>query len=191
MMDHNILKEEIVGANRYLKLQDLRVTISGLKRGLPISISTELNGRITEKLRTFDYPICSVAKVRVIFTNGLSKDLDPEECNYAMSRGMKLSDYIFSHYPSARDFEIEPTSYLGSRNQGVYTDGFDEDPYVRKTSTPISNAALDEKLDFLLQRVENLERLETVYAENIPKLTRDVNDIKDKLDWLYRRILGR
>ncbi len=148
MMDHNVLKDEITSANRYRRLQDLRLTIGGLKRKFPLSISSELEARVTEKLRTFDYPICSIASVRIIFSNGLSKDLEPDECQKAMARGMKLSDYIFSRYISARDFEIGSTEILGSRNFGVYSDEIGRDSDTSVSLTAMTSSELKEKVDF-------------------------------------------
>ena len=95
MMGHNVLKDKISAASRYRKLQDLKLAINSLKRKAPLSISSELEARVTEKLRTFDYPICSVAKIKIIFSNGLSKELEPDDCQKAMAKGMKLSDYFF------------------------------------------------------------------------------------------------
>ena len=188
MVDHNVLKDDIVSASRYIKLLDLRNTISGLKRKLPTSITLELEGRITEKLRTFDYPICSVSKIRVIFTNGLSKELEPDECVYAQSQGLKLSNYIFSHYVSAKDFEIESVNTIGSANMGYLTEEHEKKFNVEMSFTPMSNSDLRERVDFLMKRVENLERIETVFAENLPKMARDMNDLKDKVDKIYKVI---
>lgn len=191
MADHNVLKDEIVSASRYIKLLDLRSTISGLKRKLPISISMELEGRVTEKLRTFDYPICNASKIKVIFSNGLSKELDPEECVYAQTNGLKLSNYIFSHYVSAKDFEIEAANRIGSYNVGYLTEEADKKYDVNASFTPLSNSELSEKIGFLMKRVENLERIETVFAENLPKMARDMHDLKDKVDKIYKVIEKR
>ena len=120
MMDHNALRDEISSAKRYRKLQELKVSINSLARKVPLSISAELEGRLTEKFRAFDYPMCNVTDVKVIFSNGLSKVLDRDECHYAMSRGMKLSDYIFSRYVSARDFELDSAEFSGSTNFGIF-----------------------------------------------------------------------
>ena len=188
MMDHNVLKDEVSSSSRYRKLQDLKLTINGLRRKLPISITTELEARVTEKLRTFDYPICSVAKVKIIFSNGLSKDLDPDECMKAMAMGRKLSDYIFSRYVSARDFEIDSSEILGSRNFGVYSDSSEKEVGMVEL-TPLSNAELRERVDFLMKKVDNLEKIGAIYAENIPKIARDVNDLKKKLDEIHRKLL--
>ena len=96
MMEHNVLMDKISAARRYRKLQDLKLTIDGLKRKFPLRIATELEARATEKLRNFDYPICTVARIKIIFSDGLSKYLDQDGCQKTMVQGMKLSDYLFS-----------------------------------------------------------------------------------------------
>lgn len=189
MMDHNVLKDEISSANRYRKLQDLRMTIGGLRRKLPLSISSELEARVTEKLRTFDYPICSVANIRIVFSNGLSKEMEPDECQKAMARGMKLSDYIFSRYVSSKDFEIDSSDSIGSRNLGVFSDTVNKPNPDEVNFTPLSPEELRERLDFLAKKIDSLERLETIYAENIPKMARDVNDLTEKMDKILRKIM--
>ncbi len=188
MVDHNVLKEEISSSKRYRKLLDLKLTISGLRKKLPISISTELEGRIIEKIRTFDYPICSVATIKVIFTNGLSKALEPDECHYAMARGMKLSDYIFSHYASARDFQIESSELVGIRSGFMADEESAAESKENNEFSPLNPYALTERLNFILKKVDSLERLEAIYAENIPKMARDVNDLKDKVDKIYKKV---
>lgn len=188
MVDHNALKEEISAATRYMKLLDIRNTISGQKKNMPLSITMELEGRVTEKLRTFNYPICSVARISVIFTNGLSKELEPEECVYAQARGITLSSYIFSHYVSAKDFEIKAINTMGSRNKGYLTSEQDDKQSDGEYLTPLSVEELNEKVEFLMKRVENLERIEMVFAENIPKMARDMNDLKEKIDRIYRTL---
>ena len=169
MMDHNILKDEISSANRYRKLQDLKLTINGLRRRFSLSISSELEARISEKIRTFDYPICSVASVRIVFSNGLSKEMEPDECQKAMARGMKLSDYIFSRYISARDFEIDSSNTMGSRNLGVFSDSVQEEKEMEAELTPLSPKELKERIDFLMKKVDSLERMESIFAETPQK----------------------
>lgn len=189
MMDHNVLRDEIFSANRYRKLQDLKLSISGLKMKVPLSISAELEGRILEKIRTFDYPMCTSARIKVIFSNGLSRELEPDECHYAMSRGMKLSDYIFSHYVSARDFEIESPEILGTKNFGVFSDQAEPEVNDSIDFTSMAPAALRERVDFLLKKVENLEKIESIYAESLPKMARDMNELKEKVDKIYKRVV--
>ena len=113
MIDHNALREEISSAKRYRKLKDLIITINSIKKNVPLSIYSELKARALEKLRTFDYPICSAASIKIIFSNGLSKVFNSDECQKAMARRMKLSDYIFSRYISAKNFEIGSLEFVG------------------------------------------------------------------------------
>lgn len=190
MVDHNVLKDEISSATRYRKLQDIRASIPAYKRRVPLTISAELEGRVNEKLMTFDYPICSAARIRVIFTNGLSKPLDPEECHYAMSRGMKLSDYIFSRYISARDFEIEDSNVIGTRSLGIYSETAKEELTPRRSFTELTPGELRERIEFLMKKVETIERIGNIYAQNIPKMARDVNDMKAKMDLIYKKVIG-
>ena len=188
-MDHNVLRDEISSARRYRELKNLELSIYGLRNKLPVSLYTELGGRIKEKVLAFEYPDCNSSKVSVIFSNGLKNTLEQEECHKAMSRGIKLSDYIFSHYVSVRDFEIEDEKALtkfAENKKNILVDGTQE---VENSFTSMSPAALRERMDYLLKKVENLERVETIYAENIPKMARDMNEMKDKIDKLIKTMI--
>lgn len=91
MVDYNVLRSEISSARRYRKLRNLEISISGLKHNLPVSLYTDLSGRIREKIMGFEYPDCNISRIRVIYSNGLSKPLEADECHQPMSRGIKLS----------------------------------------------------------------------------------------------------
>lgn len=186
MMDHNVLRSEISSARRYRELRNLALSISGLKHSLPVSLYTELSGRIREKIMGFEYPDCNISKIRVIYSNGLSKSLEANECHQAMSRGIKLSDYVFSHYVSARDIEVEDAT---SVPENLYEGPLAEKDSILVDFTDLSPAALGERVDFLLRKVDNLERIEKIYTENIPKIVRDMDDIKSKVDRIYKVVV--
>ena len=60
-----------------------------------------------------------------------------------------------------------------------------------KELTSLSNGELRERVDFMMKKVEGLERISAIYAENIPKLARDMNDLKEKVDKIYRKVIER
>lgn len=188
MMDHNVLRDEISYAKRYRKLQELKVSISAIKRKIPMSITAELEARLTEKFRTFDYPMCNITDVKVIFSNGLSKVLEKSECHYAMSRSMKLSDYIFSKYVSAKDFELETSEFAGSTNFGIYTDVAIKEKEKSEFNDSIIKSELEQKIDALMESISTIEKYHTVFAENIPKMARDINDLKEKIDRMQKKL---
>lgn len=184
-LDHNVLRGEISSSKRYRELKNIESTILGLKHKLPLSLYTELSGRIKEKVMSFEYPNCSVSKISIIYSNGLATKLEPEECHVAMSRGVKISDYIFSHYVSARDFEITDESQdfkEVSASEATRKDDLPDEPVF----TTLSPAALNERINFLLRKVENLEKIEKIYTDNIPRIVNDMNDLKDKVNKIYK-----
>lgn len=188
MMDHNVLKGKISSAKRYRELKTLESSIYGLRHSLPISLYTELSGRVKEKVMSFEYPNCNISKIRVVYSNGLSKPLEADECHTTMSRGTKISDYIFSHYVSARDYEIldaNPNFKEIESTNGHADTKTPEEP-VFTTLTP---AALNERISFLLRKVENLEKIEKIYTDNIPRIVNDMNDLKNKVDKIYKVLI--
>ena len=190
MVDHNILRSEISSAKRYRELKNIELSISGLKHSLPVSLFTELSGRIREKVMSFEYPDCNISRIRVIYSNGLSKPLDTDECHKAMARGIKFSDYIFSHYVSARDYEIENENIMDKYKSEDTPALITEQKNFNQPFTTLSPDALRERVDYLLKKVDNLEKIEKIYSENIPKIARDMEDLKDKVDKIYRRVVN-
>ena len=189
-MDHNVFREEISSARRYRELKNLEMSILGIKNKIPISLYTELSGRIKEKIMSFEYPECNAAKISIVYSNGLRKEIEKEECHIAMSRGLKLSDYIFSHYVSARDYEIEDANI--KENYKI-----DERPVIAikhkeysSSFTTLGPEALRERVDYLLKKVDNLEKIEKIYSESIPKIARDMEDLKGKVDKIFKKIVN-
>lgn len=68
-MDHNVLRSEISSTRRYLEFGNLELFISWLRHSLPVSLNTELSGRIREKLMGFEYPDCIISRIRIIYSN--------------------------------------------------------------------------------------------------------------------------
>ncbi len=189
-MDHNVFREEISSAQRYRELKNLEMSILGIRNNIPISLFTELSGRVREKIMGFEFPECNASRVSIIYSNGLKKTMEKEECHIAMSRGLKLSDYICSHYVSARDYEIEDENIMDKYKKGNASALTTEQKNFNQSFTTLSPDALRERIDYLLKKVDNLEKIEKIYSENIPKIARDMEDLKDKVEKIYKRVVN-
>ena len=86
-MDHNVFREEISSARRYRELKNIEMSILGIRNKIPISLFTELSGRVREKIMGFEFPECNASRISIIYSNGLKKTMEKEECHIAMSRG--------------------------------------------------------------------------------------------------------
>ena len=73
MVDYNVLRSEISSARRYRKLRNLELSTSGLRHSFPVSLYSELTGRIRGKIMSFEYPECNISIIRVIYSNDLLK----------------------------------------------------------------------------------------------------------------------
>lgn len=185
--DPNALKSQIVRTNRYKSLLDLRKNIRGFYGKYPFSIFVDLRGRIEEKINTFNSPMCDQARIKVIKKDGSSTQLGVEECQYAVGNKIRLSDYIFSKYADAEDFQIESKSVLGTYQN------YKEEKGEKKEGSPGGTNVADPQIDVLQNRVEYLIRLmdhmSRTYGEAIPKIVNDVKEITERLDDLYKKIL--
>ncbi len=178
--DFGDLKGKINSTNRYKRLLELRDEITKLKGKIPFSVINELSGRIEERILTFDCPVCSDASIKVVFINGSIKDLEEWECKYAVERDMKLSDYIFSKYYTARDFMIDTT-----RPVGIYTKEGSQVP-ASKEKEKVAVEVLQTRVEHLIKVVDHMNK---VYAEKLPKIASDISEINGKLELLYNKIM--
>lgn len=190
MADHNMLREKLTATSRYRRLVDLRREVQVSRGTIPFSIYAELESRIDEKIRTFDHPICDEAKITVMFSNGLAIELDPEECQSAMDADMRLSSYIFNKYPSAVDFNIDLDSLLGTydrmEKEAMGKEVPTPDPAPPKPDPSPSGDSLNKKVDLLINKID---RLEKVYSETIPRISSGLDELKAKMDFLYKKMV--
>lgn len=183
-----MLREKLAATNRYRRLVDLRREVQSSRGSMPFSIYAELENRVDEKIRTLDYPMCDRARITVLFSNGPAMELDHDECQSAMKAEMRLSSYIFNKYPSAVDFNIETDELVGTfgKSRGDGDQARDAGAGSSLLHQNDENMSLQTKVDFLVTKID---RLEKVYNETIPKITKGIDDLKEKMDYLYRKMI--
>ncbi len=188
MADHNMLREKLSATNRYRRLVDLRREVQSSRGSMPFSIYAELENRVDEKIRTFDYPMCDQARITILFSNGLVMELEPDECVSAMKTEMRLSSYIFSKYPSAVDYNIDTDRVVGT--YGRKNSDKEEAREEQVRSSPLRDMSdgrsLQTKVDLLVTKIDRLEKM---YNETIPKITKGLDDLKEKMDFLYKKMI--
>ena len=89
-------------------------TIQNIKGSTPFTIVSDLQGRLEERIRTFEYPICDNTEMKIMFANSLLVPVIKQDCIYARNEDRKFTDYIFTKYPSASDIVIDPERITGS-----------------------------------------------------------------------------
>ena len=187
MADHNQLKEKLTATTRYRRLIDLRREVQSSRGSIPFSVYADLENRIDEKIRGFDFPACGKTKITLLFSNGLAMELDNDECVSAMKNDMRLSSYIFSKYPSAVDFNIENDTLAGTYSKNDYkSSGAGEKNVSAPLHTPTYNRDVQERVDHLMDKVDQLEKM---YNETIPKISKGMEELKAKMDFLYKKLL--
>ena len=183
-----MLREKLSATNRYRRLVDLRREVQSSRGSMPFSIYAELENRVDEKIRTFDYPMCDRARITILFSNGLAMELEPEECVSAMKTEMRLSSYIFSKYPSAVDYNIETDVLMGTYGRKTAESEERNEEPVRSSPLHerVDGKSLQTKVDLLVTKIDRLEKM---YNETIPKITKGIDDLKEKMDFLYKKMI--
>lgn len=194
MEDHNSIRTQIDRTNRYNDLTKLREKIWSLSGKYPFSIYVNLRGRIEEKIKSFDYPMCDQAHIRIHFDDNSQKDMEPSECKLALDEGLRLSEYVFNNYKNATDFEILPSDFFGTYNKDIV----EKDSIKEFLGNGFNNTGPNDdhkRIEVLQDRVEYLIRLidhmNRVYSETIPRISSDLEDINKKFEELYNKLVGK
>lgn len=195
MVDHNALRVRLDSTNSYRQLSSVRGEIVRSKGQLPFSIYADLLNRTDEKIRTFDYPMCANAKIKLIFSNGLTKEMSKDECLSALAKENSLSSYIFTKYPSTSDYTLDMVDMTGTMGK----EGASTKP-EEKESTPVPPATapppppepgstkLEEEVRSLSDRVDKMEK---TFNEELPKINRKMTDLEVKMDYLYFHLVKK
>lgn len=160
--------------------------MQALKGSFPFTVYSDLQGRVEERIRTFEYPVCADNAIKVVFSNGLSVPVEEKDCHEARDKDLKFTDFIFSKYVSAKDLSMEP---------GKLTGTYDRD-YFQRVSRNLStdsdlkpelSANLQNKVDLLMAKIDNLEK---IYNRHIPKIMENLNTLNKKMDFIYKKMVG-
>lgn len=192
MADHNDLRRRLTSTNAYRQLTSLRGEIMRSKGQLPFSIYADILNRADEKMRTFEYPMCTMAKITIQFSNGLNTEMKTEDCLKALADDGTLSRYIFTRYPSAVDYKMDMIEVTGTKEKDVKEAKEDEkrimpeNPFKDIQPPPVQQ--IEEDVKKLSTRVDNLER---TFNEELPKINKKMNELDVKMDYLYFHLVKK
>lgn len=194
MADQNALRTRLTTVNSYRQLTALRGEIVRSKGQLPFSIYADLLSRTDEKIRTFEYPMCATAKITLMFSNGLAKELSTEECLSALSMENTLSSYIFTKYPSTSDFKMDMIDLTGTMTKDAPQQKPEEpkDPWVPPQTSPKPEPVADKKIEEEVRDLsERVDKMEKTFNEELPKINRKMTDLEVKMDYLYFHVVKK
>lgn len=191
MADHNDLRRRLDSTTSYRKLTAMRGEILRSKGDLPFSIYADILNRADEKIRTFEYPMCTMAKITIHFSNGLDTEMDTKECITALGDDGTLSHYIFTKYPSASDYRMDMVDLTGTKHTEEAESKEDEkpplkNPFENAQPPPIQKIEQDVK-----QLGERLDHLEKTFNEELPKINQKMNELDVKMDYLYFHLVKK
>lgn len=188
MEDERSIRDSIPREDSYNGLLGIRKGIRGFYSRLPFSVYIDLRGRIEEKINKFNSPMCNEVTISLVGKDNSVKLLPKNECEYAVSNNIKLSDYIFDNYKEAVDFRI-------SNSLGIH-DSLTAEPYeVKKPEHFRGEGKRDEvNYDFLENTVVYLIRLmdhlEELYGRSTPTVSGDIRTIKNVLNDLFKKAMS-
>lgn len=188
LADQNQFRDKLASTSRYRRLLDLRKEVQGSRGRMPFSIYSDIENRIDEKIRNFDYPSCDKVRITIMFSNGLAMELDSDECVSAMKSDMRLSSYIFSKYPSAVDFNLENDEFSGTYAKTAEKENEDDRAMSSPLHERLSNGDMQIKVDLLIHKVDKLEKM---YNDTIPRISKGIDELKSKMDYLYKKLIEK
>ncbi|MEM0158922.1 MAG: hypothetical protein QXV22_00560 [Thermoplasmataceae archaeon] len=181
MDDYHLILNRIAKVDRYKGLMTLQDEVWALRSKYPFSVFSNIRGRLEEKIHTFEHPRCDQVGINIIFMNGSKKTLEPEECIQAAQRGIKLSDFIFTKYHQAVDYEILSENIIGTSDDSEKPAESGSD----KGKGTMAFEVLQTRIEFLIRMVDHINAL---YSETIPKISDDIKDINRRLEELYKKL---
>lgn len=179
---HRIL-DRIENINRYRGLIALQDEIWRMHNKYPFSIYANIKGRLAEKLTAFEDPKCTDLNLKIIFMNGSWVQVNEEDCNNAIERGMKLANYLFIKYPNAVDLEIPPGKLIGVKKD-TETESITEETRKSKDFS-IAVDVFKSRVEYMIHLID---RLEAMYSNMMPVLVELIKEIGKNLRELYRRL---
>jgi hypothetical protein len=151
---------------------------------MPFTIAADLQGRVEERIRIFEFPICDTDEMKIMFKNGLLVPVVKQDCIDARNEDRKFTDYIFAKYISASDIVMDPEKITGSYDKDYFRKVSRNGPAVEKTQEELSRS-FQSKVDLLVTKIENFE---SMYRKDLTKIMGNLDSLNVKMDYIYRKI---
>lgn len=151
---------------------------------MPFTIAADLQGRIEERIRIFEFPLCDTNSMKIMFKNGLLVPVVKQDCIDARNEDRKFTDYIFAKYVSASDIVIDPDGVTGSYDKDYFRKVSRNSPQIEKSQEELSRS-FQSKVDLLVTKIENFENM---YRRDLTKIMGNLDSLNVKMDYIYRKI---
>ena len=151
---------------------------------MPFTIAADLQGRVEERIRIFEFPLCDTNEMKIMFKNGLLVPVVRQDCIDARNEDRKFTDYIFAKYVSASDVVIDPDRITGSYDKDYFRKVSRNSPQVEKSQEELSRS-FQSKVDLLVTKIENFE---SMYRRDLTKIMGNLDSLNVKMDYIYRKI---
>ena len=151
---------------------------------MPFTIAADLQGRVEERIRIFEFPICDNNQMKIMFKNGLLVPVVKQDCIDARNEDRKFTDYIFEKYVSASDMVIDPDVISGSYDKDYFRKVSRNNPVEKKSQEELAQS-FQSKVDLLVTKIENFE---SMYRRDLTKIMGNLESLNVKMDYIYKKI---
>lgn len=151
---------------------------------MPFTIVADLQGRVEERIRIFEYPVCGTTEMKIMFTNGILVPVLKQDCIDARNEIKKFTDFIFAKYVSAGDIVIDPERTTGSYDKDYFINVSRNNPAPEKTDN-VPDTSFQSKVSLLVTKIENFENM---YRRDLTKIMGNLESLNVKMDYIYKKI---
>jgi hypothetical protein len=151
---------------------------------MPFTIAADLQGRVEERIRVFEFPLCDTNEMKIMFTNGVLVPIVKQDCIDAKNEDRKFTDHIFAKYVSASDILIDPSKITGSYDKDYFRRVSRNNPAAEKSQVELAQF-FQSKVDLLVTKIENFENM---YRRDLTKIMGNLDSLNVKMDYIYRKI---
>lgn len=182
------ISDRIRVTNSYKEILSIRDRVWSLSGKIELKQFLDLRDRVEKKIGEFEVPIFNDAKVNVRCSDGTRVEIDPRSVTLIVSRGMKLSDYVFGEYPDAVDYEVIYAGFEDPQNRMPGED-FDESRVELSEPAVPKGRTLRESVERIVRLALKLVNfLFSAYSKAFPNIAEDLRLIKMKLEELFEKI---
>ncbi|MEM0159114.1 MAG: hypothetical protein QXV22_01680 [Thermoplasmataceae archaeon] len=159
----------IQATKRFRELDSISRKIDNERSGMSNEDFQRVHEAVENQMKKMDNPPLERATITIIMMNGSKRLLTTDEVRILLNSGESLSEFIFTHFPMASDYEVSISESQDHREAP------EDKP---KTVKDVEVKSLIKKLDSLAKMVGIVEE---AYSSTVPGIKDDLAEIRRKI----------